>query len=112
MLADSVAEQSVFGRFRFLITAVNFRATDYVDLIDWQACYMKSPPVLREISFRDILKMIQDDVPMNGWDFIEFPSHIEAVERILKLATEASRKTVGPQNRDGFNRIQKTHIKI
>ncbi|GBM60225.1 hypothetical protein AVEN_273532-1 [Araneus ventricosus] len=33
---------------RFLTTAVNFGATDYVDLIDWQACNVKSPPVLRD----------------------------------------------------------------
>ncbi|GBM95459.1 hypothetical protein AVEN_55004-1 [Araneus ventricosus] len=34
---------------RFVIAAVNFGATDYVDLTEWQACYVISPPVLREI---------------------------------------------------------------
>ncbi|GBL87939.1 hypothetical protein AVEN_195810-1, partial [Araneus ventricosus] len=31
---------------RFVIPAVNFRATDYIDLIDWQACDVTPPTVL------------------------------------------------------------------
>ncbi|GBN45680.1 hypothetical protein AVEN_36276-1 [Araneus ventricosus] len=87
---------------RFVFPAVKFRATNYVDLIDWQACNVTPPTVLRHISSHELLKMIQDDVPMDVWDFIKFPSHTQAVQRIMKLVTEASRKRVGPQNRDGF----------
>ncbi|GBN42114.1 hypothetical protein AVEN_169290-1 [Araneus ventricosus] len=92
------------GAAKFVIPAVNFGATDYVVLIDWQAFYVTPPPVLRQISSHELLKMIPDDVPMNGWDFIRFPSHKQAVERIVKLVTEASRKRVEPQNWDGFIR--------
>ncbi|GBN81623.1 hypothetical protein AVEN_156730-1 [Araneus ventricosus] len=87
---------------RFVIPAVNFGATDYADLIDWQACQVTPPPVLRQISSHELLKKIRDDVPMDAWDFIKFPSLTQAVERIVILVTEASRKRVGPQNRDGF----------
>ncbi|GBM16312.1 hypothetical protein AVEN_194052-1 [Araneus ventricosus] len=87
---------------RFIIPAVDFRATYYVDLIDWPACNFTLPTVLRHISSHELLKMIQNDVPMDGSDFIKFPSHTQAVERIVKLITEASRKRVGPQNGDGF----------
>ncbi|GBM91052.1 hypothetical protein AVEN_147510-1 [Araneus ventricosus] len=83
---------------RFVIPAVTFRATDHVDFIDWQACNVTPPTVLRQISSHELLKMIQDDVPMDGWDLIKFPSHTQAVERIVKLVTEAPRKRVGPQN--------------
>ncbi|GBN10865.1 hypothetical protein AVEN_81796-1 [Araneus ventricosus] len=76
---------------RFVIPTVNFRATDYVCLIDWQACNVTPPTVLRHSSSHELLKMIQDDVPMDGRDFIKFPSHTQAVERIVKLVTEASR---------------------
>ncbi|GBM93256.1 hypothetical protein AVEN_168028-1 [Araneus ventricosus] len=58
----------------------------------------------KQISTHELLKMIQDDVPMDGWDFIKYPSHTQAVERIVKLVTEASRKRVEPQNRDEFIR--------
>ncbi|GBM05460.1 hypothetical protein AVEN_94757-1 [Araneus ventricosus] len=87
----------------FVIPSVNFGATDYVDLIDWQAFYVTPPPVLRQISSHELLK-IQDDVPMDGSDFIKFPSHTQSVERIVKLVTEVCRKKVGRQNRDGFIR--------
>ncbi|GBL95794.1 hypothetical protein AVEN_718-1 [Araneus ventricosus] len=51
---------------RFVIPAINIRATDNVDLIHWQACNVAPPTVLRHISSHELLKMIQDDVPMNG----------------------------------------------
>ncbi|GBN59721.1 hypothetical protein AVEN_99111-1 [Araneus ventricosus] len=84
---------------RFVIPAVNFGTADCVDLIDWQAFYVTPPTVLRHIGSHELLKMIQADVPMDGWDFIKFLSHTKAVERIVKLVTEASRKRVGLQNR-------------
>ncbi|GBN25044.1 hypothetical protein AVEN_108527-1 [Araneus ventricosus] len=96
---------------RFVIPAVNFRATGYVDLIDWQACNVPPPTVLRHISCHELLKMIQDDVPTYGRDFIKFPLHTQEVERIVKLATEVSRKRVEPQNRDGFIRATLESIK-
>ncbi|GBN32406.1 hypothetical protein AVEN_216915-1 [Araneus ventricosus] len=89
---------------RFIISVVNFRATDYVGLIDWQACNVTPPTVLRHISSHELLQMIKDDVPVDSRDFIKFPSHTQAVERIVKLVTEASRKRFEPQNRDGFIR--------
>ncbi|GBM31046.1 hypothetical protein AVEN_46484-1 [Araneus ventricosus] len=89
---------------RFVIPAVNFRATDCVDLIDRQACNVTPTTVLRHISSHELLKMIQDDVPMDGRNFIKFPSHTQALERIVKLVTEDFRKRVEPQNRDGFIR--------
>ncbi|GBO15825.1 hypothetical protein AVEN_211406-1 [Araneus ventricosus] len=77
---------------RFVISSVNFGAADYVDLIDWHAFYVTRPTVLRNISSYGLLKMIQDDVPMEGWDFIKFPSPTTAVERIVKLVTKPPEK--------------------
>ncbi|GBO36620.1 hypothetical protein AVEN_113580-1, partial [Araneus ventricosus] len=51
---------------RFFIPAVNFRATEYVDLIDWQACNVIPPTILRQISSHKLLKMIQNDVPIES----------------------------------------------
>ncbi|GBM19543.1 hypothetical protein AVEN_108011-1 [Araneus ventricosus] len=89
---------------RFVIPVINFRATVYVDLIDWKACNVTTPTGLRQINSHELLKMIQDNVRMDGWDFSKFSSHTQAVERIVKLVTEASRKRVGQQNRDEFIR--------
>ncbi|GBM73721.1 hypothetical protein AVEN_251164-1 [Araneus ventricosus] len=96
---------------RFVIPATNFGATDYVDLIDLQTFYVTPPPVLRLISSHELLQMIQDDVPIDSWNFIKFPSNTQAVERIVKLVTEATRRRVGPQNRDGFIRAILKSIK-
>ncbi|GBM13124.1 hypothetical protein AVEN_64340-1 [Araneus ventricosus] len=60
---------------RFVIPAVNIRTADNVDPIDWQACNVTPPTFLRHISSHELQKMIQDNVPMNGWAFIKFPSH-------------------------------------
>ncbi|GBM20626.1 hypothetical protein AVEN_230222-1 [Araneus ventricosus] len=52
---------------RFATPAVNIRATDNVHLIDWQACNVTPPTVLRYISSsHELLEMIKNDVPMNG----------------------------------------------
>ncbi|GBM19228.1 hypothetical protein AVEN_142479-1 [Araneus ventricosus] len=40
---------------RFVIPAVNFRATDYVHLIDWQAFNVTPPTVLRHISSHELI---------------------------------------------------------
>ncbi|GBL73730.1 hypothetical protein AVEN_230714-1 [Araneus ventricosus] len=57
---------------RFVIPAVNFRATDYVDLIYWQACNVTPPTVLRHISCHELLKLIQDDVPRTAETLLNF----------------------------------------
>ncbi|GBN98399.1 hypothetical protein AVEN_176808-1 [Araneus ventricosus] len=51
---------------RFVTPAVNIRATDNVDLIHWQDCNVTPRKVLRHISSHELLKMIQDGVPVNG----------------------------------------------
>ncbi|GBN09005.1 hypothetical protein AVEN_28241-1 [Araneus ventricosus] len=76
-----------------------------------QALFVISPPVLEQIGSHELLKMKQDGVPMDGWDFIKFPSHKQAVLRIVKLLTVSSRKRVGPQSRDAFIRATLVSIK-
>ncbi|GBN97459.1 hypothetical protein AVEN_224966-1 [Araneus ventricosus] len=50
---------------RFVTPAANIRATDNVDLNEWRVCNA-TLPVLRHIGSHELLKMIQDNVPMNG----------------------------------------------
>ncbi|GBN53711.1 hypothetical protein AVEN_19267-1 [Araneus ventricosus] len=75
---------------RFLIPAVNFRSTDYVDLIVWQACNVTPLAVLRHISSHELRKMIQNDMTMGG---NKFPSHTQAVGRIVNFLIELDRRT-------------------
>ncbi|GBM93434.1 Transposable element Tc1 transposase [Araneus ventricosus] len=74
---------------RFVIPEVNFGATDYVDLIDWQACYVTAPAVFRQISSHELLKMIKDDVRMDGWNFINpLSGSVSLVKRFEKRLFE------------------------
>ncbi|GBN63164.1 hypothetical protein AVEN_164493-1 [Araneus ventricosus] len=57
---------------RFIIPAVNFRATDYVVLTDWQTCNVTPPPVLRHVSSHELLNVIQEDVPMEAGNLLNF----------------------------------------
>ncbi|GBM32403.1 hypothetical protein AVEN_239794-1 [Araneus ventricosus] len=93
----------------FVIPAVNFRVTDCADLIYWKACNATPPTVFRHISCHELLKIIQDDGRL--WDFIKFSPHAQAVERIVKLVTEASRKRVG-WIYHSYLRIHKTNVTI
>lgn len=45
------------------------------------------------------------DVP-EEIEILRFPCHSQAIERCVKLVTEASSKVCGPEARDGFIRSQ------
>ncbi|GBM90993.1 hypothetical protein AVEN_217460-1 [Araneus ventricosus] len=88
---------------RFFIPAVNFGDTGSKMSLTGKVV-MSHRLQFSEIGSHELLKKIQDDVAMDGWNFTKFPSHNQAVDRIAKLFTEASKKTAGPQNSDRFMR--------
>lgn len=100
------ARQSVSigkGVRNFHTPLLNFDALDYTEMIDWNATKISSPPLLRGVSNEEIKSFIQSgEVP--DWDIKNFPCHTQAVERCVKLVTEASLKVCGPQSRDGYIR--------
>lgn len=85
----------------FRIPKVNFQARDYTDLINWDMCVVTSPPILDKVSNDELKEFITiketPDIPL-------YPCHTQAVERYIKLMTEASVSVVGPEKRDGFVR--------
>lgn len=91
------------GIRNFITPTLNFDAVDYTQLIDWNVEKISSPPLLRRVTNEEIHSFIQSgDIP--DWDVKKFPCHTQAVERCVKLVTEASLKVCGPQSRDGFIR--------
>lgn len=86
---------------------LNFKAQDYSEIINWMDCDLSSPPLLKDISDDEIKSHIQSDSVPN-WDItfktFAFPVHTQAVERCVKLVTEASGKVCGAESRDGFIR--------
>jgi len=84
----------------FRIPILNFKASSYLDLIDWQSTKITEPPLTRHISTETLKKIISkeyDDI-----EFLNYPCHTQAVERCVKLVTEASNSVCGPEAREGF----------
>ncbi|KAK4874509.1 hypothetical protein RN001_013869 [Aquatica leii] len=87
----------------FVIPKVNFSATDYTDLIDWVDLKATPPPILHSIANNTIQRFINNPPVL---DFLRFPCHTQAVERCVKLVTEASRSVSDQESRDGLIRAR------
>lgn len=87
----------------FFPPKLNFDAENYFEIIDWSSCKLFSPPILRNIDDDTILSLIHCETAPN-WNIRSFPCHTQAVERCVKLVTEASGKVCGAENRDGYIR--------
>ena len=88
---------------QFFITEINFEATDYIELIDWQKCKLTEPPITTCISDECLIKMVTNGhVP----EVKQFPCHTQGVERCIKLVTEASVEVCGYDSRDGYIRAR------
>ncbi|GBN60878.1 hypothetical protein AVEN_120277-1 [Araneus ventricosus] len=84
----------------FVPPKVNFQASDYIEIINWNSCVVYHPPLLWDLSEDDIKSLINSDTtPIR--EIQKFPYHTQAVERCIKLVTEASNKVCGHEARDG-----------
>lgn len=85
----------------FKVPQLNFDAVEYTGLIDWQKNDITCPPLLRNLEI-DNLKSIITESSEKFLHIDSFPCHTQAVERCVKLVTEASLSLVGSERRDGF----------
>ena len=77
----------------------------YTELINWQSCNITEPPLTVHISDVDITAFVKSkESPLIN--FPRFPCHTQAVERCIKLVTEASAAVCGNTSRDGFIRTR------
>ena len=86
---------------KFQIPKLNFNANDYIEMINWQKVLLTSPPILASYTDIEVQKLIQDG-DHTALHFPRFPCHTQAVERCVKLVTEASIAVCGQRARDGF----------
>ena len=87
----------------FVPPKINFQASDYTEIINWNSCVLYPPPMLRDLSEDDIKSLINSDTKTIR-EIQKFPCHTQAVERCVKLVTEASNKVCGHEARDGYIR--------
>ena len=87
-------------RRKFVVPKVLFDA-DYYKMIDWQATTISEPPVTRCLSNVTIESYVKSRMLLLGL-FPKFPCHTQAVEKAVKLVTEASAWVVDSSERDGY----------
>ncbi|GBM63780.1 hypothetical protein AVEN_8875-1 [Araneus ventricosus] len=87
----------------FVPPKINFQSSDYIEIINWNTCVVYPPPMLQDLSEDDIKSLINSDTtPIR--EIQKLPCHTQAVERCIKLVTEASNKVCGREARDGYIR--------
>ena len=72
-------------------------AEDIRQLTDWQAELITKPPLTADFSDAALLEIVLTPLQVD-----DYPVHTVAVERAVKVVTEASRAEVGEQRRHGF----------
>ena len=78
---------------------INFQAKSYPDLIDWKKASFSEPPMTMSLSREEVLAFVDKPLIIPG-----FNCHTQAVERAIKLVTEAAGLVIGEEARDGFIR--------
>ena len=94
---------------------LNFSATNYTELINWQNCNVTEPPFTRALQMDIIENSIETqnfNLHLNLSHAVQFPCHTQAVERCVKSVTEASSNVCGPIRRDGFIRARNKSRKV
>ena len=86
---------------KFCIPKLNFNASDYTDMIDWQIELLHTlPPLLMDIPINELEILIESGKVIDRLD--KYPIHTQAVERSVKMVTEASTSDVDSDQRDGY----------
>jgi len=83
--------------WKYRLPKVNFQAETYVDMIDWEAEYLSEPPLTCNKTEADILSFKETPIVVP-----KYPCHTHAVDRAIRLVSEASAAAVGKDARDRF----------
>ena len=83
----------------FRAPKLNINANNYIDLIDWDSISITEPVFTKNIEMSEIKEMIQNK-QFNVNVIPNIPCHTQAVERHIKIVTEASAAVVGQENRE------------
>ena len=88
---------------KFTLPKLNLDADDYHSLLNWQEFPVTEPPMLMSKSDDDIEKAIES---RQTWILDEFPCHSQAVERHIRIVSEAAASVCGELRRDGYIRAK------
>ena len=98
----SSRNQASTGVRRFIVPTINMDASDYISLIDLGIYRFLEPPLTRQYTMHELQSFINDPKPLVR--DTKYPCHTQAVERVIKLVTEAAAAVSGQERRDGYIR--------
>lgn len=81
---------------QFVVPKINFKATKYENMVSWESIEITRPPLFS--GFKELMNLKESPY---GEEVRSIPCHSQAVERGVKLVTEASASVV-ESNRHGF----------
>ncbi|GBO31740.1 hypothetical protein AVEN_89920-1 [Araneus ventricosus] len=90
-------------RRRLVVPKLNFKANQYIDMIDWFKCDVTEPPIADDLTIEE-LKSTAENASIKDLQIYKFPYHTQKVERCANLMTEAASTVCGSHSRESFIR--------
>ena len=81
----------------YVLPRVNFSASDFTELLDWDAEHITEPPLTMNLSDAEVQAIRGAALEVDA-----FPVHTVAVERAVKVVTESAGAVVGEEQRHGW----------
>ena len=92
---------------KFKVPKINFLAQSYIELIDWEDTALSEPPLTLSKTNEELLAYKESPLVVP-----KYPCHTQAVERAVRLVSEASAAVIGQEARDGYIRQRMEARKI
>ena len=81
------------------VPKLNWGATSYYTMINLKSEATSEPPLTRNLTDAELESVIE-----NAWQVPLYSCHTQAVERAIKVVSDASSQVYGETERDGFIR--------
>ena len=81
----------------FSLPNVNFSASNFTELLDWGSEHITEPPLTMDLSDAEVQAIRRAPLEVGA-----FPVHTVAVERAVKVVTEAAGAVIGEAQRHGW----------
>lgn len=86
------------GIREFKVPEINFKAKNFMEMVDWSNCCITVPPLVSRVKYEELKDIRNSTI---GMEIYKVPCHSQAVERAVKIVTEAS-ALVTQKKRNGF----------
>ena len=82
---------------QFFPPKVDFTATSYTKMVDWDSQPCTEPPLTRDMTLAEL-----EDVVEKGHRFQDFPNHTQQVEAMVRVVDGAAIKRASHEARDSL----------